>query len=216
MGGHDVARYALHFSPSLETLLTSPSDTSVWAHGSPFTLSAGIETTFTLDFNMARSLLDQPLYFILLAYPFSHDSTPPGPMSNYIRIFMPSPPPPPPPIPTDSIGGIWNSRPGSDYDDGSVIPRIAQADFRLELILPIVGGVLLLMICLGIYCYFCVVRRKHQNIQKGKQTILIFMCLVRSVGAILIRSPLWWRFIYLFIGDFSLLQPSIVSKTWHF
>lgn len=162
-----MARYSLHFSPSLETLLTNPADTATWSHGAPFPLSAGIETTYTVDFNLDRSLLDQPLFFALLSYPFNHDSTAPGPLSNYVRVLIPSPPPPPPPVPTEASGGGWFNGGSPEIDDGSVVPRIAQADFRLELILPIIGGLLLLMICLGIYCYFCVVRRKHQNINKG-------------------------------------------------
>lgn len=168
MGGLDVARYALHYSPSLETLLTSPEETASWSHGAPFPLSAGIETSFTVDLNLERALLDQSLFFALLAYPFNHESSAPGPLSNYVRVFIASPPPPPPPtIPSHSSGGGWFKGQSPDFEDGSVIPRIATADFRWELILPIVGGLVLLMVCLGIYCYFCVVRRKHHTKQKS-------------------------------------------------
>lgn len=167
MGGLDVARYDLHYTPSLETLLSNPQSTPIWRHGTPFPLAAGSETSFTLDFSHERNLLDHPLYFAILAYSSPFESSIPGPLSNYVRVLLSSPPPPPPPpVPTDYSITRWLHKNQQDSDD-DVVPKIAQADFRLELILPIVGGILFLIICLAIYCYFCIVRRRHSGINKG-------------------------------------------------
>lgn len=167
MGGADVDHYVLHYSPSLETLLSDPEATAIWSHGSLFPLESGSETSFTLDFSRDRDLLDQPLYFAILSYASSYESAAPGPLSNYVRVLVPSPPPPPPPVPTDYSSTWWFNKSPQDLEEDNVIPSVAQADFRLELILPIVGGIFFLVICLGIYCYFCIVRRKHAGIAKG-------------------------------------------------
>lgn len=168
-----MARYALHYSPSLETLLSDPQSTPVWRHGTPFPLAAGSETSFTLDFSQDRSLLDNPLFFALLAYSSPYESSIPGPLSNYARVLLSSPPPPPPPpVPTDYSITKWLHKSESDLDD-DIVPRIAQADFRLELILPIVGGLLFLAICLGVYCYFCIFKRRHSGINKGKNCLFV-------------------------------------------
>lgn len=168
MGGLDVARYALHYTPSLETLLSDPQSTPIWRHGTPFPLAAGSETSFTLDFSREKNLLDNPLYFALLAYSSPHESSIPGPLSNYVRVLLSAPPPPPPsPLPTDYSITRWLHK-AQQESEQEVVPKVAHADFRLELILPIVGGILFLIVCLAIYCYFCIVRRKHTGVNKGK------------------------------------------------
>ncbi|KAK6645164.1 hypothetical protein RUM43_001440 [Polyplax serrata] len=171
LGGLDAAKYTLHYTPSLETLLSDPQSTPIWRHGTPFPLAAGSETSFTLDFTQERNLLDHPLYFALLAYSSPYESSTPGPLSNYVRVLLSSPPPPPPPpVSTDYSITRWLNKNQHDSED-EIVPRIAQADLRLELILPIVGGILFLIVCLVMYCYFCIVRRRHSGINKGKQTV---------------------------------------------
>lgn len=168
IGGANVARYEIKYANTVEDI-TDKFDTAaiMWAQGTPFPLAAGSETTFTLDLGK-ESLLDQPLYFSIRSYAMLTMGAPSTPISNWVRVFIPSPI-----IPTilptyESPDSSWPYETNGDEPMETVIPRIAQRlDFGIEVILPIVGGILLLAILLTIYCYFCVLKRK--DIQNEKK-----------------------------------------------
>ncbi|XP_075216970.1 calcium-activated chloride channel regulator 1-like isoform X2 [Lycorma delicatula] len=159
MGGSSVARYELKYATSIGEILDNFDSASTWSHGTPFPLSPGSETTFTLELTKNPSLLDQTLYIAIRGFKDLSPDAVPGPISNWVRVLIPSPPPPPPPsstypyIPTDF--GSWPTQ------EESVIPKITEKiEFNLDLILPLIIGVILLAICLAVYCYFCVIRRR--------------------------------------------------------
>lgn len=190
-----MARYSLHYSPALETLMSNPLATTEWPHGTQLPLAAGSETSFTLDFSLERSLLDQPLYFAMFAYSSNYHGSSPGPVSNVVRVLVPSPPPPPPPAPTDYTGWFNRNKPDVS-DDNTPIHKIAHAEFGLEFILPIAGGVLLLLVCLIIYCYFCLARRRHAGVNKGQSvnkhytvlTTVVSICDTNSVLLLFVQA----------------------------
>lgn len=170
MGGTPVARYELKYANDIGDILDNFDSAYPWSHGTPFPLAPGSETSFTLDLTRNPSLLGQTFYFAVRAYKDLSTDAVPGPISNWVRVMVPSPPPPPPPppstYPSSSSDSNW------PQPDESVIPKIADTiEFNLELILPVIIGVVVLALCLTIYCYFCVIRRKRpEKVQSPSST----------------------------------------------
>jgi hypothetical protein len=168
MGGFSVARYALRYARTVADIVDRFETSMSWEYGTPFPLAPGSETSFTLDFTKNPSLLGTPLFYAIQGFTDSAQNSAGGPISNWVRVLVPSPPPPPPP-PSSSPTSTYDisSWPNEGDDEDSVVPRIAKdSDLGLELILPIVGGVALLAICIAVYCYVCVLRRRHGNSDK--------------------------------------------------
>lgn len=168
MGGQMVARYEIKYAFSVQDIADRfDSSGMIWDNGTPFPLSPGSETTFTLDLSQDKSLLDRPLYFAIRA--FSHaNSLNLGTISNWVRVFMPSPPPPPtaPPTYTSNEHSSWPYAPGPNNVD-SPNPSISKsAGIGLELILPVAFGFILLVVLLVVYCYFCVAKRRSHDDHK--------------------------------------------------
>lgn len=172
IGGLSVAHYELRYARTIADIVDRFESSMTWEYGTPFPLSPGSETSFTLDFTRNPSLLDVPLYFSIRGFMDSAENSLGGPISNWVYVLVPSPPPPPPPPSTPPTSTFdlssWpNERDGED----TVVPRIAKdSDFGLELILPIVGGVALLTVCIAVYCYLCVLRRRHGNSDKKENS----------------------------------------------
>lgn len=167
MGGYNVARYEIKFANSIYDITEKYEiNAIIWEHGIPFPQSPGSETSFTLNFTQEPTLLDKPLYFAVKAFSqISHDATS-GPISNWVRVFVASPPPPPSPTylyPSTNVF-TW---PNNSYKSVNVVnvgPRLSSGlDLGLQLILPIVFGVVLLSIIMAAYCYCCVVKRRKRN-----------------------------------------------------
>lgn len=172
VGSVPVARYEIRFARTLEDIMENfDSLGQVWEYGSPFPLAPGSETTFTLDFTRNPSLLDQPMYIRMRAFADSIEGSASGPVSNWVYILVPSPPPAPtvPPTQPTSTQDLspWTNE---NSDMASAVPGIARSDtFGLELILPIVGGLALLVVCIIVYCYICILRRRHGHSDKKKK-----------------------------------------------
>lgn len=175
MGGLSVARYELKYARTMADIIDRFETAMSWDYGTPFPLAPGSETSFTLDFTRNPSLLDVPLFFSIRGFMDSAENSLGGPISNWVHVLVPSPPPPPPPpftSPTSTYD--LSSWPSEGDDSDTIVPRIAKdSDFGLELILPIVG-VALLTVCIVVYCYLCVLRRRSGNsgkkANKGKHT----------------------------------------------
>lgn len=169
MGGHMVSRYEIRYAMSVSDIVEGFDTTAhSWENGSPFPLSPGSETTFTLDFSQEKGLLDRPLYFAVRAFSHSGGS---GAVSNWARVLVASPPPPPPPtVPPTSASDDRSSWPFPNHpvdreDAGN--PSVSKSGaFGLELILPVAIGFILLLILLIAYCYFCVVKRRRNEDRK--------------------------------------------------
>lgn len=159
MGGTSVTRYEVKYALTIGEILDNFDTATAWTHATPFPLASGSETTFTIDLTRNPSLLDQTLFVAIRGFKDQSPDAVPGPVSNWVRVLVPSPPPPPPPP-----ASTYPSSPTDDFwpqPDESVIPRIAdRLEFNLELILPIIIGIIVLALCLTIYCYLCVIRRK--------------------------------------------------------
>lgn len=168
MGGQMVARYEIKYAYSVQDIADYfDSSAIIWDNGTPFPLSPGSETTFSLDLSQDKNLLDRPLYFAIRA--FSHaNNLNLGTISNWVRVFMASPPPPPtvPPTYTSNEHSSWPFPSGPSSAD-SPNPSISKSSaYGLELILPVAFGFILLIVLLVVYCYFCVVKRRTHDDHK--------------------------------------------------
>ncbi|KAK9507731.1 hypothetical protein O3M35_007519 [Rhynocoris fuscipes] len=163
MGGKSVVKYELKYANSIGDILDGFNTAFPWVHGSsPFPLTPGSETTFTLDFTRNPSLLDQTLYFAIRGFTDLSEQAKPGPISNWVRVNVPSPPPPPPVITSTSTAyPIWPPQ-----QEESAVPNLAETfEVNLEFILPVLIGILLLIIAIIIYCYFCFRKRAKKDSQ---------------------------------------------------
>ncbi|KAK4874647.1 hypothetical protein RN001_014007 [Aquatica leii] len=169
MGGTRAARYQIKYATTYTDIVDNYEVLAkTWEHNAPHVLPAGSETTFTLDMTKDRNLLDKPLYFAVRAFPQVYSDALASPISNWVRVLVPSPPPPPTVIPTfiPSDQTPWPNQINSVGID-PVAPGLSRnGNFGIEVILPIVIGVVILAIILSLYCYFCVIKRRSRNNNK--------------------------------------------------
>lgn len=175
MGGFNVARYELKYSLNVKDIIDNFETASIlWNHDIPFAFSIGDDTSFILNLTAEENLIGKPLFFAIRSYSQLSKDAIAGPVSNYVRVFIPKPKRKF--IPTTSSvnnasNDIWPYSNNGD-DDEETAPKIAKTiDFGLELIIPIVAGITLILIFLCVYCYFCVIRRRSRNSSDHKKSI---------------------------------------------
>ncbi|EFA08980.2 calcium-activated chloride channel regulator 4 [Tribolium castaneum] len=173
LGGQTVTRYEIKYAASIPDITDGfETKSKEWDNAQPFPLPPGSETTYTLDMSQNRDLLDKPLYFAIKAYPKTWPEVG-SPVSNWIRVLVPSPPPPPTVPPTYSTNDhpFWSNSNANSVGVDPVRPSIEKTmGVGLELILPIVIGFILLVILLIVYCYFCVIKRRDARNSHKKST----------------------------------------------
>ncbi|KAJ8916134.1 hypothetical protein NQ315_004501 [Exocentrus adspersus] len=172
MGGTTVSRYEIRYATSVLDIMDKFETTAlIWDNDNikPLPLAPGSETTFTLDMSQNKELLDKPLYFAIKAYPKANlDFS--GTISNWVRVLVPLPPPPPtvPPTYSSNEQPFWPINHNNNVGVDPVSPSIASTmPVGLELILPVVIGLILLLILLIVYCYFCVLKKRTTDNHKS-------------------------------------------------
>ncbi|XP_049534679.1 calcium-activated chloride channel regulator 1-like [Anopheles darlingi] len=175
MGGRNVAKYEVKYATTIKDIVDNFDTAAVlWQHDEPFTFSTGEGSEFTMNITHEPHLFGQILYFAIRPYSTLTKDVEPGPISNYVRAFVTKPKPTTlyPPSSTggtESYDSIWSSydgiaKNGGDGDSMDIIPRIAKTmDLGPELLLPIIAGILLLLALILIYCWFCVVKKRHDT-----------------------------------------------------
>ncbi|XP_001850631.2 calcium-activated chloride channel regulator 1 [Culex quinquefasciatus] len=172
MGGKTVARYEVKYATTIKDIVDNFDTAAVlWHHDNPLTYSIGDDSTFTMNITHEPHLIGQILYFAVRPYSKLTKDAEPGPISNYVRVFVPKPKPTTmypssSSSGTESYDSIWSSYDGINkhHDGMDIIPRIAKTmDLGLELLLPIIAGVILLLALIVVYCYFCVVKKRHDT-----------------------------------------------------
>ncbi|XP_058116874.1 calcium-activated chloride channel regulator 1-like [Anopheles ziemanni] len=173
MGGKNVARYEVKYATTIKDIVDNFDTAAVlWHHDTPFTFSIGEGSEFTMNITHEPHLFGQILYFAVRPYATLTKDAEPGPISNYVRAFVTKPKPTTlyPPSSTggtESYDSIWSSYDGiakNGDDSMDIIPRIAKTmDLGPELILPIIAGIILLLALILIYCWFCVVKKRHDT-----------------------------------------------------
>ncbi|XP_059491187.1 calcium-activated chloride channel regulator 1-like [Neocloeon triangulifer] len=148
-----VDHYEVRFANDLATLVDVFESSQLWPSAPSMPLPAGAETTHTLDFSEMPQLLDQPVFMAIRGIN-SHGAS--SPVSNVVRLLVASPPKPP---------GL---PPALDFDpaDPSVIPRLAAASgpgLILQVVLPVAAGIVVLAVCVSLYCVMVVHRRKRHS-----------------------------------------------------
>ncbi|VVC30488.1 Hypothetical protein CINCED_3A006904 [Cinara cedri] len=193
MGGNSVAKYEIRYSQSLRSLLNDFDSAPVWVHGEPLSLAPGSETVFSLDMNKAPELLDQSLFVAVKGY--GQVNSVPGPVSNWVRVLVPSPPPPPSLVTTHT--SVSSDDPSWTTADQNIIPRITRGDFNYDVIVPTVGGLMLVCLLLLLYCLFCLTKRNRKpEKQSPKQEKSLNVSVipngngVGNGGALNISSPI--------------------------
>ncbi|XP_050535825.1 calcium-activated chloride channel regulator 1-like [Daktulosphaira vitifoliae] len=190
LGGNFVARYEIRYSQSLRSLLNDFDSAPIWDHGRPDTFAPGAETIFYLEMNKNPSLFDQTLYIAIKGYSQVESDAVPSPVSNWVKILVPSPPPPPSHITTHSSTG---SDPSWSIPDQNMIPRITR-DFEInyDVVVPAAGGILLLGVLLLMYCIFCAVKRNRKpEKQSPKQEKPLNVSVIPNGGGnMTISSPM--------------------------
>ncbi|GAB0087730.1 calcium-activated chloride channel regulator 1 [Sergentomyia squamirostris] len=172
LGGLNVARYEVKYTTSIEDIVNNYETAAImWTHDQPFAFSIGDETSFILNMTAEPELIGQPLYFAIRGYAQLSKDAQASQVSNYARVFVSRPTLPPTAPPNYATDGIYSSWPfGNDSDNkDNFIPRIAQSiNIGLELIIPIIGGVILLIVLILIYCYCSVAKRRSAGSDKKK------------------------------------------------
>lgn len=192
MGGNSVARYEIRYSQSLRSLLNDFDSAPVWIHGTPLPLAPGSETAFSIDMNKMPELLDQTLFVAVKAYSHVESDSIPGPVSNWVRVSVPSPPPPPSLITTHS--SVSSADPSWTSANQNVIPGIAR-DFEMnyDVLVPAAGGLMLLALLLLMYCVFCAVKRNRKpekQSPKPEKSLNVSVIPNGNGGALNISSPM--------------------------
>ncbi|XP_066158992.1 calcium-activated chloride channel regulator 4-like [Euwallacea fornicatus] len=170
MGGNRVSRYEIKFANNVLDILDKfETATTLWDVGNNgvYPMDPGSETAYILDMSTNKELLDRPWYFAVKSYgTLGADLS--GPVSNFVRVDVPSPPPPSTIAVTNAPNAIW---PDHVHPVGmdTVGPKIAKSmSVGLELILPVAIGIILLVVVLVLYCYFCVKKKAGSNHKSAK------------------------------------------------
>lgn len=194
MGGIPVARYEIRYSQSLRSLLNDFDSAPVWTQSAPLPLAPGSETSFSMDMSKMHKFLDQPLFVAIKGYKsLAESDSVPGPMSNWVRVLVPSPPPPPSLITPHS--SVSSADPSWTAADQNVIPRIAR-DFEMNfnVLLPAAGGLMLVGLLFLVYCLFCAAKRNRKpEKQSPKQEKSLNVSVIpngNGVGPLNISSPM--------------------------
>lgn len=177
MGGRGtVARYEVRYARSLQDIADSYETSSdLWEVGTPFLLAPGAETTFTLNFS--APLLGRVLYFAIKAYGPSESQEPL--VSNWVQVHVAKPAQPTVPtgVPTTS-GSSWPNYESAPVPEGGfsyegndgVVPAITQSpDYNTtwaRLGVPVAVGLVLLLLLITVYCYYCVARKRGRDSAK--------------------------------------------------
>lgn len=172
LGGLNVARYEVKYATSIEDIVNNYETAAImWTHDQPFAFSIGDETSFILNMTTEPELIGQPLYFAIRAYAQLSKDALASQVSNYVRVLVQMPRLPstiPPNYATDGTYSSWPFGNDSDNTD-NFIPRIAQSmNIGLELIIPIIGGIVLLIVLVFIYCYCSVTKKRSGSAEKKK------------------------------------------------
>jgi len=165
MGGNAVARYEIRYARALRSLVDDFDAAPVWTHGAPLPLAPGSETVFAVDVGgKAPELLDQTLYVAVRGYGGTEPDSVPGPVSNWVRVSVPSPPPPPSLITTNpSVASGDPSWTAASDQNNNVIPKIArELEMNYDVMMPVAGVVALLGLLAVLYCTFCAVKRNRK------------------------------------------------------
>lgn len=146
-----VDHYELRFANDLASLVDNYDSSQLWPTPPRTPLPAGAETTHVLDFAETPQLLDQPVFVAMRGLNGLGAS---GPVSNVVRLLVASPP-------SSSVPPS-----GADFDpaDPSVIPRVAApSGLILQVMLPVAAGIVVLAVCVSLYCVMVVHRRKRHS-----------------------------------------------------
>ncbi|CAG9863807.1 unnamed protein product [Phyllotreta striolata] len=169
MGGDSVSHYEIRYADSVFDILDNfETKARLWDYGQPFPLSPGSETSFTLDFNQKKELLDHTLYFAIKSYSKNTNSIS-GPISNWVRVLVNSPPPPPtvPPTYSSNDQSYWPNH-GNSFDNEVAGPSISKSmplSSNVIIAIGVVGTIIVLLIILSILYFVC--KRKHVDNAKS-------------------------------------------------
>lgn len=194
MGGNRVTRYEIRYAATVLDILDKfETAAAIWDTGNngPYPMDPGSETTYVVDMAENKELLDRPWYFAVKSYGTTGADLS-GPVSNFVRVYVPSPPPPPtvPPPISSNEQSFWPNHVNPIGVDPSGGPSIAKSmSIGIELILPVVIGIILLVILLIVYCYFCVVRKKVSSNHKSAKANAIKKDNLSSTITIVPSSP---------------------------
>lgn len=169
MGGNRVSRYSIRYATTITDIVDNYETVAVnWEHATPHALAPGSETTVTLDMGREKHLLDKPLYFAVRAFPQMYSDNQAAPVSNWVRVVVPSPPPPPtvPPTYNPHENTIWPNQFNSVGIDPVSPSMTNSVNLGLEIILPVSIGIVILAIVLSLYCYFCVMKKRGDHAHK--------------------------------------------------
>lgn len=195
MGGSSVVRYEVRYANSVEDIVDRFDFATPWTYSSPFPLAPGSDSSFTLNMTKNPSLMGQVLYVAIRGYKDSSIDATPGPVSNWVRILIPFAPT----TTTQSPYALSPADSSSILDNQSVIPKIAEIEFNMEIILAVAGGICLLALFLAISCYHCLIKRKKITEKKspknGKNEKQINVSVVPTSngvpnGSVSISSPI--------------------------
>lgn len=161
-------RYATHMKDIQDDFETL---SNKWTVADTIPHNIGQMTSVTLNLADEPSLINQPFYIAIKSI-VEGDAA--GPVSNYVRVFVPKKKPTPSPHYTfDSANGEFDMDPSiepsyDDTDSGLFQSNTKIAGLNLDVFIAIILCSLAAIIMISIYCWCCIIRTR--NFQKAKKT----------------------------------------------
>lgn len=171
--GTSNVNYEIKYSTKLSDIVDNfETLANRWQYDDPIPHLAGQVASVTLNLASESGLIGQHVYFAIRSFATTESNI--GPISNYVRIFVPKKKPAThPPRAYDNTHDFeqWESEhfDPSEGDDG-VLKNSNNIDLAsLEYLIPIIIGAVLSILILCIYCYCCITRRRsYGNSEKAK------------------------------------------------
>ena len=171
MGGQDAQHYEIKYAYTLSDIVDRFEINAMsWPFKPLYHPRAGSEVSFTLDISNNTSLLDKPLYFAVKATPqLSSLST----ISNWVRVFVPSPPLPPtvPPTQLTSDFSFWNYDSYNNVGIDPIRPSVSTTSgLGIEMIIVIIVVCIVLLAVVVVAIRFCLLKYRQDINKKSTKT----------------------------------------------
>jgi hypothetical protein len=147
-----------------------------WTHSQALAYAAGHESTLIINLDDEPDLIGQTVYFAVRTYSSLTQDAIPGPVSNYVLVYVPRIPVTVKPYRHDEerVGHEFPDQEANEeqYDGAGVfIPSTNFLGFRPEYVLAGAIVAVVLFFIFSIYCYFCISKRRPQDQNDPKKTM---------------------------------------------
>lgn len=160
MGGLNVARYEVRYSYTLQDIVDHFDTSVLWMHDSPLAFSIGDHTEFTMNISADPSLIGKSFFIAVRPYARLANDSKPGPVSNYVHVYVQTP------LPVTNLTTTSNVHQPPNNDGVPHKSSNYSIDLKSIVIIIIIAVITVILFCCFASCYYCLYRRRNKCNEK--------------------------------------------------